>query len=39
MKMEQTVSAPAAGVVTALHVKAGDQVTAGKILAVVEGAV
>jgi acetyl/propionyl-CoA carboxylase alpha subunit len=34
MKMEQTVSAPAAGVLAELHAKAGDQVSTGQILAV-----
>jgi biotin carboxyl carrier protein len=36
MKMEQTVAAPAAGVVAELRAKAGDQVSAGQILAVVD---
>jgi acetyl/propionyl-CoA carboxylase alpha subunit len=34
MKLEQTVSAPAAGVLAELHAKAGDQVSTGQILAV-----
>jgi acetyl/propionyl-CoA carboxylase alpha subunit len=34
MKMEQTVSAPAAGVLAELHAKARDQVSTGQILAV-----
>jgi acetyl/propionyl-CoA carboxylase alpha subunit len=34
MKMEQTVSAPADGVLAELHAKAGDQVSTGQILAV-----
>jgi propionyl-CoA carboxylase alpha chain len=37
MKMQHTVHAPAAGTVTQLDVKAGDQVSAGEVLAVVEG--
>jgi biotin carboxyl carrier protein len=36
MKMEQTVSAPADGVVAELHAKAGDQVSTGQVLAVLE---
>ena len=36
MKMEQTVAAPAAGVVAELRAKAGEQVAAGQVLAVVE---
>lgn len=36
MKMEHTITAPAAGVLTALHVKAGDQVEVGAVLARVE---
>jgi biotin carboxyl carrier protein len=36
MKMEQTVAAPAAGVVAELRAKAGEQVATGQILAVVE---
>jgi propionyl-CoA carboxylase alpha chain len=36
MKMEQTVAAPAAGLVTELRAKAGEQVAAGQVLAVVE---
>ncbi len=36
MKMEQTVTAPAAGVLAELRAKAGDQVGTGQILAVVE---
>jgi propionyl-CoA carboxylase alpha chain len=35
MKMEQTVSAPADGVLAELRAKAGDQVSTGQILAVV----
>ena len=35
MKMEQTVAAPAAGVVAELRAKAGEQVAAGQVLAVV----
>ena len=35
MKMEHTVAAPADGVLTALHVKPGDQVESGQALAVV----
>jgi acetyl/propionyl-CoA carboxylase alpha subunit len=34
MKMEQTVSAPAGGVLAELHAKAGDQVATGQVLAV-----
>jgi biotin carboxyl carrier protein len=34
MKMEQTVSAPADGVLAELHAKAGDQVSTGQVLAV-----
>ncbi|HEX5299261.1 MAG TPA: biotin carboxylase N-terminal domain-containing protein [Streptosporangiaceae bacterium] len=34
MKMEQTVSAPAGGVLAELHAKAGDQVSTGQVLAV-----
>jgi biotin carboxyl carrier protein len=37
MKMEQTVAAPAAGVVAELRAKAGEQVSTGQILAVLEG--
>jgi biotin carboxyl carrier protein len=33
MKMEHSISAPLAGTVTALHVKAGDQVQRGDALA------
>ena len=36
MKMEHTITAPAAGVLTALNVKAGDQVEVGAVLARVE---
>jgi biotin carboxyl carrier protein len=36
MKMEHTVTAPIDGVVTALHVRPGDQVQCGQALAVVE---
>ncbi len=36
MKMEQTVSAPADGVVAGLPAKAGEQVSAGQVLAVFE---
>jgi propionyl-CoA carboxylase alpha chain len=36
MKMEQTVAAPAGGVLAELRAKAGDQVSPGQILAVVE---
>jgi propionyl-CoA carboxylase alpha chain len=36
MKMEQTVSAPADGVLAELHAKAGDQVSTGQVLAVLE---
>jgi propionyl-CoA carboxylase alpha chain len=36
MKMEQTVTAPADGVLAELRAKAGDQVATGQILAVVE---
>ncbi|MCW2765713.1 MAG: accA, partial [Nocardioides sp.] len=36
MKMQHTVSAPYAGVVTQLDVKPGTQVAAGEVLAVVE---
>ena len=36
MKMEQTVAAPAAGVVAELRAKAGEQVAAGQVLAVVD---
>jgi acyl-CoA carboxylase subunit alpha len=38
MKMQHTVSAPGAGVVTQIDVKPGDQVAAGEVLAVVEEA-
>jgi len=34
--MEQTVAAPAAGVVAELRAKAGEQVNTGQVLAVVE---
>jgi propionyl-CoA carboxylase alpha chain len=34
MKMEQTVSAPADGVLAELRVKAGEQVSTGQVLAV-----
>jgi propionyl-CoA carboxylase alpha chain len=37
MKMQHTVSAPASGTVIELDVKAGVQVAAGEVLAVVEG--
>ena len=36
MKMEQTVTAPADGVLAELRVKAGEQVSTGQVLAVVE---
>ncbi|MBA3905758.1 MAG: biotin/lipoyl-binding protein, partial [Pseudonocardiales bacterium] len=36
MKMEHTVAAPVAGVLTAVHVKPDDQVERGQPLAVVE---
>ncbi len=36
MKMEQTVSAPADGVAAELRAKAGEQVSAGQDLAVLE---
>ena len=36
MKMEQTVTAPAGGVVAELRAKAGEQVAAGQVLAVVD---
>ena len=36
MKMEQTVTAPAGGMVAELRAKAGEQVAAGQILAVVD---
>jgi propionyl-CoA carboxylase alpha chain len=36
MKMEQTVSAPADGVLAELRVKAGEQVSTGQVLAVLE---
>jgi propionyl-CoA carboxylase alpha chain len=36
MKMEQTVAAPADGTVAELHAKAGDQVSTGQVLAVVD---
>jgi len=36
MKMEQTVAAPAAGVVAELRAKPGEQVNTGQVLAVVE---
>jgi propionyl-CoA carboxylase alpha chain len=36
MKMEQTVAVPAAGVVAELRAKAGEQVSTGQVLAVVE---
>jgi propionyl-CoA carboxylase alpha chain len=36
MKMEQTVAAPAGGVLAELRAKAGDQVSPGQILAVVD---
>jgi propionyl-CoA carboxylase alpha chain len=36
MKMEHTITAPAAGVLTALNVKAGEQVEVGAVLARVE---
>jgi propionyl-CoA carboxylase alpha chain len=39
MKMEHTITAPAAGVLTALNVKAGDQVEVGAVLARVEAQV
>ena len=38
MKMQHTVSAPHAGVVTEIDVKPGAQVAAGEVLAVVEEA-
>ena len=37
MKMQHTVSAPASGTLTRLDVRAGVQVAAGEVLAVVEG--
>jgi acyl-CoA carboxylase subunit alpha len=37
MKMQHTVSAPYAGVVTEINVKTGAQVASGEVLAVVEG--
>jgi biotin carboxyl carrier protein len=36
MKMEQTVSAPADGVLAELRAKAGEQVSTGQVLAVLE---
>jgi propionyl-CoA carboxylase alpha chain len=36
MKMQQTISAPAAGTLTDLRVVAGEQVDTGTVLAVVE---
>jgi biotin carboxyl carrier protein len=36
MKMEHTVATPVAGTVTEIGVRAGDQVTRGQALAVVE---
>ena len=36
MKMEQTVSAPGHGVVAELRAKAGEQVSTGQVLAVLE---
>jgi propionyl-CoA carboxylase alpha chain len=36
MKMQHTVSAPYAGVVTEINVKTGAQVASGEVLAVVE---
>jgi propionyl-CoA carboxylase alpha chain len=36
MKMEQTVTAPADGTIAELHAKAGDQVSTGQVLAVVD---
>jgi propionyl-CoA carboxylase alpha chain len=36
MKMEQTVSAPVGGVVAELRAKAGEQVSTGQVLAVLE---
>jgi propionyl-CoA carboxylase alpha chain len=36
MKMQHTVTAPAAGTVTQLDVRPGVQVAAGEVLAVVE---
>jgi biotin carboxyl carrier protein len=36
MKMEHAVAAPIAGRLTDLHVRAGDQVQRGQLLAVVE---
>jgi propionyl-CoA carboxylase alpha chain len=36
MKMEHTIAAPADGVLTELHVSAGDQVQVGSVLAVVK---
>jgi acyl-CoA carboxylase subunit alpha len=38
MKMEQTVAAPADGVVAELRAKAGEQVSGGQVLAVLEPA-
>ncbi len=37
MKMELAVTSPTAGTVTAVPVSVGDTVTAGQVLAVVEG--
>jgi propionyl-CoA carboxylase alpha chain len=36
MKMEQTVAAPAGGVLAELRAKPGDQVSPGQVLAVVD---
>jgi pyruvate carboxylase subunit B len=36
MKMDNEMRAPGSGVVTAINVKAGDRVTAGQLLVVVE---
>jgi propionyl-CoA carboxylase alpha chain len=36
MKMQHTIAAPAPGIVTALAVSVGQQVTAGAVLTVIE---
>lgn len=36
MKMQHTVAAPAPGIVTALEVSVGQQVTASAVLAIIE---
>jgi propionyl-CoA carboxylase alpha chain len=36
MKMEHRISAPAAGVVSGVHVEKGRQVEAGAVLAIIE---